>query len=92
MLVIEKTEGDADDENAKIIFDGTNEAMLIRNDDQIILLPIIGEDVRNLLKELDKILVTEMDGDDIDDVYEAEIEIINKPLPIPKEVYVRLAT
>ncbi|MCL2180104.1 MAG: hypothetical protein FWB83_03165 [Treponema sp.] len=89
MLVIDKVDGIADDDNAKIIFDGFHEAMLVRNDDIIVHLPIVVEAVRDMLQEIKKILVTEMDGDDIDDVYEAEVEVLNSPLPIPGSVYIR---
>jgi len=91
MLVMDAVEGTADDDNAKIIFDGFHEAMLIRSGNQIIHLPIVAEAVREMLKDIEKILVTEMDGDDIDDVYEAEVEIINAPLPIPKNVYNKIS-
>jgi len=89
MLVMDKVDGIADDDNAKIIFDGFHEAMLIRNDNQIIHLPIVVEAVRDMLNKLDKILVTEMDGDDIDDVYEAAIDVLDSPLPIPGEIYIK---
>jgi len=86
MLVIDALKETADDENAKFVYDGNCEAMLIRNENSIIHLPVIEEEAGNLLKEIDTILVTEMEGEDIGDVYEAEVEIINKALPIPDEV------
>jgi hypothetical protein len=87
MMVMDAPEGDADDENAKFIYDGFSEAMLVRNGEQIVHLPIITEPVRDMLDELESILITEMDGEEIYDVYEAKIEIINDSLPIPESVY-----
>jgi len=89
MLVMDKTGGIADDDNAKILFDGFQEAMLVRSDSQIVHLPIVAEAVREMLEKLEKILVTEMDGEDIDDVYEAQVVVLNSPLPIPGSVYIR---
>jgi hypothetical protein len=86
MMVMDKCEGEADDENAKLIYDGFAEAMLVRSSGQIVHLPILVEAVRNMLEEIKVVLVTEMDGDNIDDVYEAPIEILNKDLPIPQAV------
>ena len=86
MLVMDKCEGEADDENAKFVYDGFAEAMLVRNSGQIVHFPIIVEAVRDMLGETKILLVTEMDGDDIDDVYEAPVEILNKDLPIPQAV------
>jgi hypothetical protein len=91
MLIIGMAEGEADDENARFVYDGFAEGMLVRNSGQIVHLPIIVEGVRGMLGEIKILLVTEMDGDDIYDVYEAPIEILNndglsKPLPIPQEV------
>ena len=87
MLIIDKSEGEADDENAKFVYDGFAEAMVVRNSGQIVHLPIVVQAVRDMLEEIKMILVTEMDGDDIYDVYEAQVEIINDSLPIPKAVY-----
>jgi len=76
MLVMEKPDNDAaDDENAKFIYDGITKAKLVRNENLIINIPVISEPVREMLKRIDSILVTEMDGEDIDDVYEAKIEL-----------------
>ena len=87
MMIIGMSEGEADEENAKFVYDGFAEAMLVRNSGQIVHLPIVVEAIRNMLEEVKVVLVTEMDGDDIYDVYEAPIEILNKDLPIPKVVY-----
>ena len=86
MLIMDKCEGEADDENARFVYDGFAEAMVVRNSGQIVHLPIIVEAVRDMLEEIKILLVTEMDGEDIDDVYEAPIEILNKNLPIPQVV------
>jgi hypothetical protein len=86
MLVMDKCEGEADDENARFVYDGFAEAMVVRNSGQIVHLPIVVETVRDMLEEIKILLVTEMDGDDIDDVYEAPVEILNKGLPIPQTV------
>ena len=91
MLIMDKPEGDtdtdADDENAKFIYDGFAEGMLIRNSGQIVHFPIIVEPIREMLEEIEILLVTEMEGEDISDVYEAPVEILNSSLPIPKDVY-----
>jgi RNA polymerase subunit RPABC4/transcription elongation factor Spt4 len=87
MMVMDIVEGEPDEEKAKFIYDGFSEAMLIRNKGQIVHLPIIVEAVREMLEELETLLITEMDGEEIADVYEAPIEIINDSLPLPKEVY-----
>ena len=75
MLVVEAPDSDyADDENAKFIFAGVSSAKLVRKNDQIIDIPVVKEPYLNMLKDRGIILVTEMDGKDIHDVYEAEIE------------------
>jgi hypothetical protein len=86
MLVMNKCEGEADDENARFVYDGFAEAMVVRNSGQIVHLPIVVQAVRDMLEEIKILLITEMDGDDIDDVYEAPVEILNKELPIPQAV------
>ena len=86
MMVMDKPEGMADDDNAKVVYDGDAQAMLVRNAGQIVRMPVLVTEIRNMLKDGRKmILVTEMDGDDIDDVYEAQVEVLNAPLPIPAE-------
>ena len=90
MLVMDAQKEPADDDNAKFVYDGSKEAMLIRNENLIIHLPVISEELRVLLEKTDTILVSEMDGNDIDDVYEARVEIINQPLPVPDEVRAKL--
>ena len=75
-----------DGENAKFIYDGFAEVMLVRNSGQIAHFPIVDQAVRDMLEEIKILLVTEMDGDDIDDVYEAPVEILNSDLPIPQAV------
>ena len=81
MLVFAKPDDeDADDDNAKLIYDGISKAILIRNENQIINIPDIPVTVREMLKRLDIILVTEMDGEDINDVYEAKIQLGGSPL------------
>jgi hypothetical protein len=86
MMVMDKAEGTADDEKALIIYDGEAQAMLIRNCSQIVRIPLLTTEVRAMLKDGRKILlVTEMDGEDIDNVYEVQLEVLNAPLPIPTE-------
>ena len=80
-------ETEADDENAKFIYDGFAEAMIIRNSEQIVHLPILVEHVRDMLNKIEIILVTEMNGDEMHNVYEAKVEVLNKSLPIPKSAY-----
>ena len=77
MLIIEAPEkGRADDDNAKLVYDsGANEALLFRNSEQIIQLPVVSNEAHEMLLDgRSIILVTEMNGDDISDVYEAKIE------------------
>ena len=83
MMVMDAPEDVADDDNAKFLFDGVSKAMLVRQSNQILNVSIVREDVRDLLNSIKIILVTEMDGDNIDDVYEAQVEIVN-PLPYSK--------
>jgi hypothetical protein len=77
MLIIEAPNGRADDNNAKLVYDGAmNEALLYRNSEQIIQLPIVSNEAREMLLDGRAILlVTEMDGEDINDVYEAKLEL-----------------
>lgn len=77
MMVMEALEGTADDDNAKFLYDGISEALLVRSNSEIFRVPILPEIARNMLGSLKKILVTEMDGDNIADVYEAQVEIVN---------------
>ena len=86
MLIMDKSEGEADDENARFVYDGFAEAMVVRNSGQIVHLPLVVEAVRDMLEEIPLLLITEMDGDEIADVYEARVEILNKELPIPQAV------
>jgi len=86
MLVMDRCEDEADDENARFVYDGFAEAMVVRNSGQIVHLPIVVEAVRDMLEEIKILLVTEMDDDEIADVYEAPVEILNKDLPIPQAV------
>ena len=90
MLVMEKSKGEADEENARFVYDGFAEAMLVRNSGQIVHFPVIVQVVGDLLKKIKIILVTEMNGDDIHDVYEAPVEVLNDSLPVPKSVYEKL--
>jgi hypothetical protein len=90
MLVLTAPAGTPDEENAQFVYDGFAEAMLVRNRGQIIYLPDVCQAVRNMLDKIKILLVTEMDGDDIADVYEVPIEILKKPLPIPREVCEKL--
>jgi hypothetical protein len=88
MLVMDAPEGEADDDNAKIVYDGKAQAMLVRSSSQIVRLPILAAEVRSMLEDgRKKILVTEMNGEEINDVYEAKLEILNAPLPIPEETF-----
>jgi hypothetical protein len=86
MMVMDAPEGVADDDSAKIVYDGNRQSMLVRNNEQIVLMPVLPAEIRTMLADgRNSILVTEMNGDDIGDVYEAQIEVLNAPLPIPAE-------
>ena len=74
MIVMDKPEGIADDENAKLIHNPQGETRLIRGSAQIVRMPVIPPEVREMLGKLKEVLVTEMDGDDIDDTYMAKVE------------------
>jgi len=67
--------GEADDDLAKFIYDGASQAALIRNSEQIVHIPLIPEEVGKMLNEIKIILITEMEGDEISNVYEAPVEI-----------------
>jgi len=86
LMVMDKPEGTADDEAARFVYDGAIQAMLVRNSEQIIHLPLLEEDMRPTLEKMDTILVVEMDDKEVADSYKAKVEIINKPLPIPRDV------
>jgi hypothetical protein len=79
MLIIEAPKGRADDNNAKLVYNSAaHEAMLYRNSEQIIQLPVVSNRAREMLLDGRTILlVTEMDGDDISDVFEAKLEVLN---------------
>jgi len=78
MLIIEAPKGRADEDNVKLVYD-SREAMLYRNSEQIIQLPIVNKKTGDMLLDgRSSILVTEMDGEDIGDVYEAKLEIVSK--------------
>ena len=107
MLVMEAPQGDADEFSAEFIYNGTNEAMLKRNSQQIIHLPFVVESLHSMLRSIKKVLVMEMKENDrkeymdrvrkdgkagmanpkFSDAYDAEIKILNGPLPLPKWVY-----
>ena len=74
MLVFEKPDDDfADDENALFIYDGGSSAKLVRKNNQVINIPVIPQQYCDMLKDREILLVTEMDGEDMHDVYEAAI-------------------
>jgi len=76
LLIIEAPSGRADDNNAKLVYDKeAYEALLYRNSEQIIQLPIVSDEAHEMLLDgRSIILVTEMNGEDINDVYEAKLE------------------
>jgi len=73
MLIMNAVEGNVDDENARFVYDEHYEAKLYRDSERIIRISV-PEPCRELLSKIEKLLVTEMDGDDIADVYEASVE------------------
>ncbi|MCL2186341.1 MAG: hypothetical protein FWB86_10905 [Treponema sp.] len=90
MIIMDKPEGSADKKNVKLIYDGVTEAILERNDKQIVYFPIFVNAVRQLLSFLRVVLVIEMDGENIFDEYTVKLENINRVLPIPKQEYDKL--
>jgi hypothetical protein len=104
MLVLTTPAGAPDEENAQFVYDGFAEAMLVRNRGQIIYLPDVCQAVRNMLDKIKIITVTEMSDENrsivarnwkskdvkIDDCYTAPVEVLKKPLPIPREVCEKL--
>ena len=104
MMIIWPPEGDSDDDDAKFIYDGTSEAMLVRNDGQTVYLPVLAEEIRKMLPRLTEVLIAEKENYDLNiiinsikqrkmpddyftDIYPVDIEIINRPLPIPSLDY-----
>jgi hypothetical protein len=78
MLIIEAPpKGRADDNNAKLVYDEqASEALLYRNSEQIIQLPVVSDKAHEMMLDGRTILlVTEMNGEDISDVYEAKLEL-----------------
>ena len=71
MLIMEPPEGDSDDDDAKLIFDGTSEGMLVRNNEQAVYLPVLPEEVRKMLCKLDEVLIAEREAYDIQVVVNA---------------------
>ena len=104
MLVLNAPAGAPDEESAQFVYDGFAEAMLIRNRRQIIYLPDVCQAVRNMLDKIKIITVAEMSDENrcilvrdlktkdvkIDDCYTAPVEVLKKPLPIPREVCEKL--
>jgi len=100
MVLIEPPAGIAQDDDSRFIFDGMTDAMLIRNNGQIIYLPCLHEDVIKLIKKCKDVLVAEMQDYDLQEIaasikkkimpdfsdyYTAEVVITDKPLEIPQE-------
>ena len=81
MLIIDAPEGDADEDSVKFIYDGGHKGTLVRNSEQIIEIPFVADIYCEMLLDIETILVTEMDGEEIFDVYEASIEILNDKKP-----------
>jgi hypothetical protein len=104
MLVLNAPAGTPDEENVQFVYDGFAEAMLVRNRGQIIYLPDVCQAVRNMLDKIKIITVAEMSDENrcilvrdlkskdvkIDDCYTAPVEVLKKPLPIPREVCEKL--
>ncbi|MCL2184456.1 MAG: hypothetical protein FWB86_01185 [Treponema sp.] len=100
MVLVEPPAGEAQDDDVRFIFDGIADAMLIRNNDQIIYLPCLNEAVIKIIRNCKDILVAEMQDYDLQiisdsikkktmpdfsDYYTAQVIITNNPLEIPKE-------
>lgn len=81
MLVMDAPVNFADEDSARFIYDKhTQKAILHRNLDQIVYLPTIAPELDDLIQSISTIIVTEMDGEDIEDVYEATVEIGEVPI------------
>jgi len=65
MLIMEPPEGHSDDDDAKFIFDGNSEGMLVRNSGQTVYLPVLPEAICKMLQKLEFILVAEKEAYDI---------------------------
>jgi hypothetical protein len=68
---------------ARFIYDGDSNAILVRTEEQVVLVPIGAEKVRGLLEKIKTVLIEEMDGNKISNEYDAPVEIWNRPLPGP---------
>jgi hypothetical protein len=106
MLALTAPAGMPDEESAQFVYDGFAEAMLVRNRRQIIYLPDVCQAVRNMLDKIKIITVAEMSDENrrivarnwksigkdakLDDCYTAPVEVLKKPLPIPREVCEKL--
>jgi len=83
IIAMEKTDGNPDIKNAKFIFDGFSEGMLVRNNMQVVYLPIMDNYIKNILLKVKEVFIAEMDNKNNIKEYTVKIDVINSSLPIP---------
>lgn len=74
LILISSCEGEP--EYPRFVYDGGDKALLSRNKENCISLCNISEDARIQLKSVDKVMITEIDGDDIKHEYSAPVRLI----------------
>ena len=83
IIAMDKTDGDPDIKNAKFIFDGFSEGMLIRNNKQVVYMPVMDNYIKNILLRVKEVFIAEMDNKNNIKEYTVKIDVINNSLPIP---------
>jgi len=83
IIPMDKTDGNPDIKNAKFIFDGFSEGMLVRNNEQVVYLPVMDNYIKNILLRVKEVFIAEMDNKNNIKEYTVKIDVINSSLPIP---------
>ena len=83
IIAMDKTDGNPDIKNAKFIFDGFSEGMLVRNNKQVVYLPVMDNYIKNILLRVIEVFIAEMDNKNNIKEYTVKIDVINSSLPIP---------
>jgi len=83
IIAMEKTDGNPDIKNAKFIFDGFSEGMLVRNNMQVVYMPVMDNYIKNILLRVKEVFIAEMDNKNNIKEYTVKIDVINNSLPIP---------